>query len=185
MIVALGAVMLATVTLYILLYLPTYAVRELGLRALDGFRSTLIGGAILFALSPLSGLAADRFGRLAVMTPCALLLGAAPIPLFLWMTQAPASDTLLVSQALLAIVAAGYLGGLPALLTELFPVRSRSTGVSLSYNLSVALFGGLAPFTITWLIALTHSRAAPGYYLSAAAFCSMIALAAVRRLGYR
>jgi MHS family proline/betaine transporter-like MFS transporter len=41
MLVALGAVMLATVTLYILLYLPTYAVRELGLRSLDGFRSTL------------------------------------------------------------------------------------------------------------------------------------------------
>lgn len=185
MLVALGAVMLATVTLYILLYLPTYAVRELELRSLDGFRSTLAAGAILFLLSPLSGLAADRFGRLAVIAPCALLLVLAPIPLFLWMTRAPSAETLLISQALLAMVAAGYLGGLPALLTELFPVRSRSTGVSLSYNLSVALFGGLAPFTITWLIALTQSRAAPGYYLTAAALCSLVALAAARRLGYR
>jgi MFS transporter, MHS family, proline/betaine transporter len=185
MLIGLGAVMLATVTLYILLYLPTYAVRELGLRSIDGFRSTLTAGALLFVLSPLSGLASDRFGRLAVIMPCALVLVAVPIPLFTWMTRAPAADTLLISQALLAMVAAGYLGGLPALLTELFPVRNRSTGVSLSYNLSVALFGGLAPFTITWLIATTSDRAAPGYYLTGAAICSIVALLAARRLGYR
>src|SRR5690606_31013676 len=107
------------------------------------------------------------------------------VPLFAWMTKAPTASTLMASQAALALIAGGYLGGLPAFLTELFPVRSRSTGVSLSYNLSVALFGGLAPFTITWLIASTGTQIAPGYYLTTAAILSVAALLVARRLGFR
>lgn len=185
MLIGLGAVVLATVTSYTLLYMPTYAVRHLGLAASDGFCATLTAGAILFLLTPVAGLAADRYGRLAVAVPCAMLLTMAPVPLFAWMADAASSETLFVSQALIACLSAGYLGGLPAFLTELFPVGNRSTGVSLSYNLSVAMFGGLAPFTITWLIATTGSIAAPGYYLAAAGLFSLAALAAARRLGHR
>lgn len=54
--IAMGAVVLATVTVYILLYMPTYAVRQLGLSAGDGFRATLAAGTILFVLCPLVGL---------------------------------------------------------------------------------------------------------------------------------
>ena len=184
MLIALGLVMLATVTSYILLYMPTYAVTYLGLAAADGFRATLTAGALLFVLTPLAGLAADRLGRIAVPMPFALLLAIVPVPLFAWMTAHASALALLMSQALLASLLAGYLGALPSLLTDLFPVRNRSTGISLSYNLSVALFGGLAPFTVTWLITVTGSSAAPGYYVALAGACSFASLVMVRRLSH-
>lgn len=179
--IALGAIVLATVISYVLLYMPTYAVRQLGLAAGDGFRATLAAGAILFVVTPLSGLASDRFGRLPVACFSALMLTIVSVPLFAWMARAPSANALLISQIVLATLAGGYLGGLPALLTEMFPVQNRSTGVSLSYNVSVALFGGLAPFTITWLIASTGSIAAPAYYLAGAGLVSLAALVSAAR----
>jgi MHS family proline/betaine transporter-like MFS transporter len=72
---------------------------------------------------------------------------------------------------------------MPAMLAELFPVRLRSTGLSVSYALGVAVFGGLAPFAHAWLIMRTGNPAAPAIYVAAAALVSLAALAAARRVG--
>jgi MHS family proline/betaine transporter-like MFS transporter len=68
-------------------------------------------------------------------------------------------------------------------MAELFPTRMRTTGLSISYSLGVALFGGFAPFTNAWLIAATGSKLAPALYLMLAAAISLVALAAAGRLG--
>ena len=56
-----------------------------------------------------------------------------------------------------------YLGAVGALLSDLFPVTTRTTGISLGYNLGVMLFGGFAPFIMTWLAVKIASAAVPGY----------------------
>jgi MHS family proline/betaine transporter-like MFS transporter len=89
------------------------------------------------------------------------------------------------TQGLLAIFLAGYLGTVSALLSDLFPTATRSTGISLGYNLGVMLFGGFAPFIMTWLAVKTASTAVPGYYLAAGAVGSVLALTAAWRKGYR
>jgi MHS family proline/betaine transporter-like MFS transporter len=53
--------------------------------------------------------------------------------------------------------------------------------MALSYNISVPLFGGLAPFTVQWLIEHTGSKLAPSYYLIATALLSLAALVVLRR----
>jgi MHS family proline/betaine transporter-like MFS transporter len=88
-------------------------------------------------------------------------------------------------QALLALLAAAYLGALAGFLADLFPVSNRTTGISMSYNLSVTIFGGFAPFVITWLIGKTGWIAAPGYYLAVAAVLSLVTLLVARRRGFR
>jgi MHS family proline/betaine transporter-like MFS transporter len=70
-------------------------------------------------------------------------------------------------------------------MSELFPTRTRTTGVAIAYSLGVTIFGGFAPFVIAWLIAATGSKVAPSYYLMLAAFVSLAALMAARRLGAR
>jgi MHS family proline/betaine transporter-like MFS transporter len=65
-------------------------------------------------------------------------------------------------------------GRFPGLLGGLFATPIRSTGMAISYNVSVTLFGGLAPLTITWLTGLTASRFIPAYYLGAVALLSLI-----------
>ena len=63
----------------------------------------------------------------------------------------------------------------------IFPARTRVTGLSLSYNLGVTLFGGFAPAIFTWLTAVTHDNAAPGFYLMAMAVVSIVAIVMVNR----
>jgi MHS family proline/betaine transporter-like MFS transporter len=46
---------------------------------------------------------------------------------------------------LFAAIVGFYMGPVPTLLVELFPTRVRFTGVAISYNLSVAIFGGTVP----------------------------------------
>ena len=52
---------------------------------------------------------------------------------------------------------------------ELFATRVRSSGYSIGYNMSVALFGGTAPYVATWLVDRTGNKVAPAFYVIAAA----------------
>lgn len=87
--------------------------------------------------------------------------------------------------ALVALVVAGVLiglvgGPLPALLAERFPTRTRVTGVSLAYALSVALFGGTAPFIITAIVAATGYPLAAAYYTIACGLVTLLTLLLLR-----
>jgi MFS transporter, MHS family, proline/betaine transporter len=78
-----------------------------------------------------------------------------------------------------------YAGAIAALICELFPIRIRTTAVSTSYSLAVAIFGGFAPLIIASLIGVTGSNLAPSYYVIFAAAISLAALGAAYRLGFR
>jgi MHS family proline/betaine transporter-like MFS transporter len=88
-------------------------------------------------------------------------------------------------QACIALAAAAYLGPASALMSELFPTKTRGTGLSISYSFGVTIFGGFAPFIIAWLIAQTGSTLAPSFYLTFGAAASLAALYAARQFGMR
>jgi len=77
-----------------------------------------------------------------------------------------------------------YGGAMPSLMAEIFPTRTRVTGMALSYNISVPIFGGFAPFISTWLIELTGSSLASSFYLMLTALVSLGALVLVRNRLY-
>ena len=83
--------------------------------------------------------------------------------------------------ALIGGLKASYSAALPALMAEIFPTRTRSTGMNISYNVGVTLFGGFAPFWIESLIAITHTPLAPSFFLMFAAGISLTCLVLVRR----
>ena len=56
--------------------------------------------------------------------------------------------------ALCSAIAVGF-GAISTALAEQFPVRQRSTGLALAYNVAVMLFGGFAQLIVTWLIGVT------------------------------
>ncbi len=72
-------------------------------------------------------------------------------PLFAWVAAAPSLGRLLLMQLLLCTAIGGFFGPAPTAVAEQFPVRVRSTGLAVAYNLAVMLFGGFAPFIVTWL----------------------------------
>jgi MHS family proline/betaine transporter-like MFS transporter len=64
---------------------------------------------------------------------------------------------------------------MPALMTESFPKSVRYTGLSVSYNISMALFGGTTPLISTWLVKLSGGDImAPAYYLIATSILGII-----------
>jgi len=163
-----------------LLYLPIFAVRELGLTMGDAQLSSALAGALLLVLCPLSGALSDRLSRRALMLPATLAFGIATWVMMARVLHNPSFATLVQAQ-LLAAACMGFMWGpTPALMTEILPVNLRSTGVSLSYNLAVMLFGGLAPFLNTALIRYTGDRMVPAYYVG---LCVVIGLAGLLLLG--
>jgi MHS family proline/betaine transporter-like MFS transporter len=106
-------------------------------------------------------------------------------PMFAWLAAVPTLGTLLIFQTIIGLLAAGYMGALPALMSELFPTHMRTLGLSIGYSFSVAIFGGFAPAINAWLIEATGSNLAPGFYLMLAAVISLLALSNVRRFKIR
>ena len=97
----------------------------------------------------------------------------------------PSAISLFAFQFCTGVLLAAYLGPLPAMLSEMFPTRTRTTGLSLSYSLAVATFGGFAPFINASLIDLTGSKLIPCYYLMFGAAITLPALLGARRLGIK
>jgi MHS family proline/betaine transporter-like MFS transporter len=185
LLVAIGTIVLATVAAYTAVYMPTYAIRELGLPPVGGFLATMLAGAIQIVMVPVVGALSDRLGRLPIATVATIAILITAYPLFARLVAAPTIESLLCVEAILGVFVAAYAGAIPALVSELFPIRMRTTAVSTSYAVAVAIFGGFAPFIIAWLIDATGSNLAPSYYLMFAAAVSLLALGAAYRLGFR
>jgi len=178
---AVGASIISNSSNYLILYIPTYAIKQLGLPPATGFIATLVGAVILTAVSPLSGHLSDKLGRARIMLVMAVVFLVTSYPIFWVMVAAPSLATAMLAAGWLSLVKAGYSGVLPSLLAELFPTETRGVGMSLSYSISVTIFGGFAPFIATWLIAQTGDPLSPSFYLMATAALSIAALAAIRR----
>jgi MHS family proline/betaine transporter-like MFS transporter len=185
LVIAFGAVLLFNFGMLTVLFMPTYAMRQLGLPPAAGYMAGFLTGIVQFALIPIVGSLSDRIGRLPFSIVSAVLMLLAIYPLFAWLTSTPTVAVLIAVQAMMGFLLAGYMGSLAALLSELFPTSIRTTGLSISYSFAVAIFGGFAPFINTWLIASTGSSLAPSFYLMFAALLSLAALFAARRLGMK
>src|SRR5204863_258108 len=61
MLVTVAVVVLCTVAMYTILFMPTYAVRQLGLAPSGSFLATLLTGCIQIALIPVAGALAARY----------------------------------------------------------------------------------------------------------------------------
>ncbi|CAG4886295.1 MFS transporter [Paraburkholderia saeva] len=184
--IAIGLVVLGTVSTYLVLFMPTYGVKQLGLSPSVSFAAILLVGVIQLVFAPVVGHVSDRHGGTGIMLVSAVLLLVLIYPAFAYLVANPTFETLIAIQIVFAFLMTGYFGALPGLLSEIFPVATRTTGMSLAYNIAVTIFGGFGPFIIAWLISATGTKTAPSFYMMLAAVISLIALIAARRkLGFR
>ncbi|MGC2780346.1 MAG: MFS transporter [Bradyrhizobium sp.] len=174
-------VVMGTVSYYVmLLYIPIYAVRQLGIPMSGAQLSSVLSTALIVVFCPLAGSLSDRVGRRIVVLPATIVYAAV-----VWLTvqhllAEPSLGRLILAQMVTSLVMAFIWGPTPVLLMELFPVGIRSTGAGLIYNAAVALFGGLAPFAITWLIAATGDKMSPVYYVVISAAVGVLGLLLLR-----
>lgn len=128
-------------------------------------------GVVFFALFiPFSALLADRRGNRFTMILATVLIfffGIAYAPLF-------SHSGMLFMVVGMCVVGITY-GPLGTILAQMFPTAVRYTGASLAFNMAGIFGASLAPYLATWL-AKTYGLAYVGYYLSAAAVLSLLAL---------
>ncbi|MBU9697321.1 MFS transporter [Rhodobacteraceae bacterium HSP-20] len=163
----------------IVLYMSTYAIRQLGMAPTTALLAGITAGFVTFAVAPLAGALTDRIGRKVVIATAYALIALLIYPAFLVLNAFPTVETLLAVVIVLGALNAA--GAAPVILTtaEIFPVEVRATGMSLVYALGVAVFGGFGQFIVTWLIAATGSPLAPAWYVTACCICSLVALRAL------
>lgn len=120
------------------------------------------------------GWVSDKMGRKPVLITGALGFTFFAYPLFLALQGDFIS--VLLAQVALSFIMGIFFAPIPATLVELFPLTVRYSGLSISHSISMAVFGGTAPFIATGLIHLTNNNAAPALYLGLASLISAIAL---------
>jgi MHS family proline/betaine transporter-like MFS transporter len=79
------------------------------------------------------------------------------------------------------VVIALYQGPILTGIGDMFPNRALATGLGLSDNIAVSVFGGTAAFMITWLIAVTGSNMVPAYYVMAGGVVGWLGTLPLRR----
>lgn len=176
-----GVVGLASISVYMVLFMPTYSIRNLDLPTWAAFVGGAVAGGVTLVGAPLVGALADRVGAGKVMLGAAVLGIVTVYPLFLWLVASPSVATLTMVQAMLGIIMALYFAPMPALLTEMFPTEIRTTGMSVAYNVGVTLFGGFAPLILAWLIDATGALTSPSIYYVTVGVISLASLVIARK----
>jgi len=165
----------STCSYVLMFYIPTYAATALHLPVSTGFCAMLAGGTVLLFVTPVMGALADRFGARPFLVGGSVMIFALAYPMFAFINERPGIFSLLIFQVVFGISMACYEGPVLAVLSNLFPARVRSSGIAVSYNVGVILFGGFAAAILTWLMAATKSNLAPAYYVMVAALISALA----------
>jgi len=142
-------------------YLPTYAQVNAGF---DKGEALTVGtlSLIFFALlQPLGGLLSDRIGRKPLLLGFSLGFAVLAVPLLHLVTDSFVS--LLLVQCAGMVLLTGYTSVAAAVNAEVFPARVRAAGIGFPYSLTVALFGGTAPYVGTWFKQAGHAGLFPWY----------------------
>lgn len=174
--IATGLMVVSTAINYMLNYVPTYATKTLNLSGSTAYSATVVAGLILTIVTPLVGLWAEKVGRLPLMVGSLILLLLTVYPGFLITVNHLSPLTLILLIGWLALLKSVYFATVPSMMADIFPVQTRATGMAISYNIAVTLFGGFAPMICTALISFTGSSFAPSYYLMATGCMSLVAL---------
>jgi MFS family permease len=135
----------------------------------DAQLANLAGTAALSISTVAIGALTDRFGLRRVCVPALLLQIVSTYLLYL----GPTSSTLLPLYVL-AGLGAGSVALTPIVLVRAFPAPVRFSGVSFSYNVSYAVFGGVTPVFVAWLAQLNPIN--PAHYIAAV---SLVGVAAI------
>ncbi|MCS5947681.1 MFS transporter [Klebsiella pneumoniae subsp. pneumoniae] len=140
----------------VILMSPVWLQKHYGFAPAITLQANSIATIMLCIGCLLAGLAADRFGASRTFIVGSLLLAALPAGHFT-ILPAPARSGCFCSTVRWGFASAWW-GAVPYVMVRAFPAEVRFTGISFSYNLSYAIFGGLTPIAVTMLMGCRRWR---------------------------
>ena len=129
-------------------YVSTYAIAHEGMSTQGAYWVSVFAQTCGLIALPLWGALSDRIGRKPVMYTFAIAVGLLQIPLMGMIDSRPWTMLVAATVAVVAVAAGGAL--LAPVMAEVFPTSQRTSSIGFAYSLSVAVFGGTAPYIFQW-----------------------------------
>jgi len=136
-------------------YLPTYA-QQGGVPLERALLVSTVSLAFFGLVQPLVGHLSDRVGRRPVLLVFGVVFAVGVVPGLALVRSADSFAGLLVVSLLGMLVLACFTSISAAVNAEVVPGRVRAAGIGFPYSLTVAAFGGTAPFVGTLFARLGH-----------------------------
>ena len=154
--------LLSAAIVVMILMTPSLLQKLYGLPAAITLQANSIATLFLTLGCVAFGALADRFGPGRVLMAGCVMLGATSALFYQQMSSA--SQHINVLYALCGFFV-GVIGVVPGVAVKLFPSAVRFSGLSFSYNVAYAIFGGLTPIMIIMLLRV--DPLAPAHYVMA------------------
>jgi MFS family permease len=161
--------MLTALVVVVILMTPALLQNSFGLPARETHLANLAATAGLVLSAAAVGAMTDWLGVRRVAILVLPLLIVATYGVYLGAERMP---SLLLPLYLLAGIGAGGVSLTPIIMVRAFPSPVRFSGVSFSYNLAYALFGGVTPLFAGWLAHLNPLN--PGHYVGFATVAGLV-----------
>ena len=175
-----GLVLTFNVTNYTLTaYMPTYLSAVLGFAHTTSLLLVLVSMVLIMGLVVVLGRFSDRIGRLPIAGVGSAGLVVLSLPAFLLISLGSV-PAVLGGLLVIGLMLVCFSSTMPSTLPALFPTGVRYAGVSISYNIAVAVFGGTTPFIAEALVAATGVKSIPAVLLIVAGLVGLIAVYSVR-----
>ena len=129
----------------------TFLQKLYGYTALQSLLATSFGSLFLIIGTVSAGAIADRIGSGRFFAVAGVVFGLAT---FAFYTYAGVSLQVLFALYAVMGLAVGMVGATPYVMVRSFPAEVRFSGLSFSYNVAYAIFGGLTPVVVTSLLAV-------------------------------
>lgn len=146
----------------VILMSPVWLQKQHGFAPALTLQANSIATVMLCIGCLIAGLVVDKWGASRTFIFGSLLLGASSWSFYHFAGISPAHLFLLYGLVGLCV---GVVGAVPYVMVRAFPPEVRFSGISFSYNLSYAIFGGLTPIVVTMLMSV--SPMAPAWYVLA------------------
>ena len=152
--------LLSAAIVVMILMTPTLIQKLYGIPAATALQASSIATLCLSIGCIVFGALADRFGAGKVLAFGCFFLGVTSALFYQQVATAPEHINLMYA---LCGFFVGVIGIVPSIAVSAFPSVVRFSGLSFSYNVAYAIFGGLTPVVVSLLIPL--DKLAPAHYV--------------------
>ena len=157
---------LGSITYYVgITYTPAFLTTAGGYGESAALWIATAAAVIVIVVTPLTGIASDRWGRRPVLVGLAICGVLLPVPMF-WLMADGSPPQVLLGAGILAAVAGGVSAVGAVTTAELLPGEGRLTGLALGATSATAIFGGLTPYLAHLLVGGTGMPMVPGIMIA-------------------
>ncbi len=162
---------LGSITYYVgITYVPSFLTSAGAMSEANALWLSTLAAVAVIAVTPPTGMLADRIGRRPVLIALGIAAILLPIVTFMLMMQG------IFWMALTGAIALACLGGAVSAIgavttAEQFPGEGRLSGLAFGATTATALFGGLTPYLSHLLITRTGWPVMPGVMIAIVAVC--------------